>query len=100
MEQELEILQGSVAAVVFQNYENGYAVSTYPYDTYCMNDYGTGGTVNLVSGATKTYTASLFFEGTCKQYKYVVQSVTFADGEEWQNPYFYEWIFVNNKTFN
>lgn len=26
MEQELEILQGTVAAVVFQNYENGYAV--------------------------------------------------------------------------
>ena len=26
MEQELEILQGAVSAVVFQNYENGYAV--------------------------------------------------------------------------
>ena len=26
MEQELEILQGAVSAVVYQNYENGYAV--------------------------------------------------------------------------
>ena len=26
MEQELEILQGTVAAVVYQNYDNGYAV--------------------------------------------------------------------------
>ena len=26
MEQELEILQGTIAAVVFQNYDNGYAV--------------------------------------------------------------------------
>ena len=25
-EQELELLQGTVAAVVFQNYDNGYAV--------------------------------------------------------------------------
>ena len=26
MEQEMEILQGAVSAVVYQNYENGYAV--------------------------------------------------------------------------
>ena len=26
MSQELEILQGAISAVVFQNYENGYAV--------------------------------------------------------------------------
>ena len=26
MEQELEILQGAISAVVYQNYENGYAV--------------------------------------------------------------------------
>ena len=26
MEQELEILQGTIGAVVYQNYENGYAV--------------------------------------------------------------------------
>ena len=26
LEQELEIIQGSVAAVVYQNYENGYSV--------------------------------------------------------------------------
>ena len=26
MQQELEILQGAIGAVVYQNYENGYAV--------------------------------------------------------------------------
>ena len=27
MEQELQIIQGAVSAVVYQNYENGYAVT-------------------------------------------------------------------------
>lgn len=89
-----------VSVRVLEYDENGYPVSTSPYDTYCMNDYGTGGTVNLVSGETKTFTSSLFFAENCKQYKCVVQSIEFSDGEEWQNPYFYEWILVNNKSFN
>ncbi len=80
--------------------ENGYAVSTSPYDTYCKNDNSTGGTINIAAGDTDEFSSNLFFEASCKQYKCIVQSVEFADGETWTNPYLYEWIITNNKTFS
>ena len=90
----------NVTVRVLEYDENGYAVSTSPWNTYCKNDRSTGGTVNLTAGSTDTFTSSLFFEAGCKQYKCAVQSVEFADGETWTNPYIFEWIIVNNKSFS
>ena len=86
--------------LVLEYDENGYAVSTSPYNTYFKNDNKTGGTVNLVSGATDSFTDDLFFVAECKQYKCIVSYIEFTDGTSWENPYKYEWLFVNNKSFN
>lgn len=88
-----------VSLFVLQYDENGYAVTVSPYDTYCKNGRSLGGTANITPGSTESFNSSLFFEGSCSQYKCIVSSVTFEDGTEWNNPYLYEWILVNNKTF-
>lgn len=88
-----------VSLYVLQYDENGYAVSVSPYDTYCKNGRSLGGTANITPGSTEGFNSSLFFDDSCSQYKCIVSSVTFDDGTEWTNPYMFEWILVNNKTF-
>lgn len=88
-----------VSLFVLQYDENGYAISVSPYDTYCKNGRSLGGTANITPGSTESFNSTLFFEANCSQYKCIVSSVTFDDGTEWDNPYMFEWILVNNKTF-
>lgn len=79
--------------------DNGFAVTTAPYDKYAKNDKSTGGTINLTVGSRGTFTDNLFFVNTCSKYKCIISSIEFADGTEWTNPYLYEWIIVNCNNY-
>ena len=79
--------------------ENGFPVSVSPYDTYCLNGHSTGGSINLASGRTGTYTDDLFADGSTTNLKSVIYSLTFQDGSEWINPYIYEYIIANNSAY-
>lgn len=79
--------------------ENGFPVSVSPYDTYCINGHSTGGTINLAAGQSGSYTDDLFASGNTTQIKAVLSYIEFQDGTEWDNPYLYEWIVTNNKTY-
>lgn len=79
--------------------EDGFPVSVSPYDTYCLNGHSTGGSINLASGNTGTYTNDLFADGSTAHLKSVIYSLTFQDGSEWFNPYVYEYIIANNSAY-
>lgn len=93
--------QGITKASVFvlQFDASGFPVSVSPYDTYCLNGRSTGGTINLTPGSTDTLTDNLFFDANTTQYKVVISSITFQDETTWTNPYLYEWIIANNKSY-
>jgi len=94
---EKDITRASLWVLQFDS--NGYAISTSPYSTYVINDRGVGGTINLAVGEVERYTDNLFLQGNCDKYKIIVATLVFADGTEWTNPYLYEWILVNTKTY-
>lgn len=79
--------------------KNGFPVAVNPYDTYCINGHETGGTVNLASGASSSYSDDLFISSTTTQIKVVISYIEFQDGSEWTNPYLYEWIIGNNSAY-
>ena len=79
--------------------ENGFPVSVNPYDTYCTNGHMTGGKINLASGQSKEYSDDLFISGETANVKAAIAYMEFQDGSEWNNPYIYEWIVANNKSY-
>lgn len=79
--------------------KNGFPVAVNPYDTYCINGHQTGGTVNLASGASSSYSDDLFISSTTTQIKGVISYIEFQDGSEWNNPYLYEWILGNCNAY-
>ncbi len=79
--------------------KNGFPVSVSPYDTYCANGHQTGGKVNLASGKSGSYSDDLFLSSTTTQIKVVISYIEFQDGSEWTNPYLYEWLIGNSKSY-
>ena len=84
---------------VLQFDANGMPVSTSPYDTYKMNDNGSGGIINLTSGASISVTSNLFFEPSCVYFKVCISEIEFANGDYWTNPYVYEWLLFNADSY-
>jgi len=79
--------------------ENGFPVSVNPYSKYCINGHSTGGTVNLASGESGSYSDDLFLFPETTQIKIVISYIEFQDGSQWENPWLYEWIIANNRTY-
>lgn len=89
----------SINMFVLEFDENGFPVSVSPYDTYCINGHGTGGTINLAAEQNGDYTTDLFLDGATTQIKFIIFKIQFQDGTEWFNPYIYEWIIANNNAY-
>ena len=89
----------SINMFVLEFDENGFPVSVNPYDTYCINGHGTGGTINLAAEQNGDYTVDLFLDGSTTQIKFIIFKIQFQDGTEWFNPYTYEWIIANNNSY-
>lgn len=79
--------------------KNGFPVSVSPYDTFCINGHYTGVEGNINMHESGSFTADLFISPSTKQVKLIVSDIKFIDDTEWVNPYLYEWIIANNKSY-
>ncbi len=76
--------------------ENGLPIRTSPYDHFSRNSRGIGGIANLASGEGQEFYNDLFLEPNCENTKCIVSYIKFYNGYEWENPYIYEWIYLNS----
>lgn len=79
---------------------SGFPVPVSPYDTYCLNGRTTSGSSNLAAGASGSYSSSLFCESATANCMAILTEIKFQDDTRWVNPYMYEWIVVNNKSYS
>ena len=85
---------------VLQYDKSGFPVSVSPYDTYCVNGRTAGGNTNLSIGESRAFSSGLFCEADTENCKAILTRIKLQDGTEWTNPYQYEWILVNNKSYS